>query len=121
MGLGYSDDIESRLDAGMGCFSDYLPGWRDIIEELNYDLSKIDPGYVIDQIKEKFAELRYYVTASGDFGDQLWERIAEAERLSLETCMDCGAPGTLRNRGGYYIFTACDNCDDKRKVRVNAQ
>lgn len=35
-------------------------GWHSIIDQLHEDILKLDPNYVIQQIKEKFGTLRYY-------------------------------------------------------------
>ena len=39
-------------------------GWMPIIEQLDKDISAIDPDYSITQVKEKFGTLRYYARYS---------------------------------------------------------
>lgn len=57
-----------------------------------------DPVY-IDQIKEKFSALRFYV----DGGDEIISGIIRhAEFISSRTCEVTGNPGTLCNNGGWY-------------------
>ena len=57
----------------------------------------------INDIKEKFAGLRFYVSGSDDRIDTL---IEFAERMSRCTCEICGAPGTLDNGSG-WMKTKC--------------
>jgi len=80
------------------------PGWSDIILDLHMKLVKEHPDYVIHQVKEKFAGLRYYV---GGMTDKGHEYIMEAEGLSEITCEECGRPGKLRQHN-YWIRTLCD-------------
>jgi len=80
------------------------PGWSDIIYDLHKKLLEENPDYVIHQVKEKFAGLRYYI---GKMTEQGHEYIREAEELSLQTCEECGRPGKLRTKN-YWLRTLCD-------------
>lgn len=63
----------------------------------------------IDQIKEKFGVLRFYV--SGAVGDYMMEAIMEAESLSARTCERCGAEGVVCvSRAGFWLKTLCPEC-----------
>ena len=64
---------------------------------------------VADQVKEKFGTLRFYYTG----GDETIEgMVSMAEGLTKKTCEDCGCPGS--SRGGGWIRTLCDTCDNKK-------
>lgn len=90
-------------------------GWRNILLELDADLTKIDPNFKYVQIKEKFGGLRVYVESSQDrFFDPLWDRIREAERRSYKTCEVCGHPGELR--GGGWLKTLCEAHAEGKKM-----
>lgn len=57
------------------------------------------------QVKEKFATLRYYMSASTD---KMEDMIREAEQESAVTCEECGQPGVCRSGG--WLKTLCDKC-----------
>jgi len=110
------ENLQKRVDAGMGCGSFIPDGWFDIVVKLNEDITKIDPYYKVDQIKEKFGTLRYYVTLSeettGDDYDRINDLIYEAENKSSVTCDQCGAPANL-DSSGHWLRTICDECKNK--------
>jgi len=53
-------------------------GWVPIVEQLDKDISELDPDYNITQVKEKFGTLRYYCDYSepelplGITGEEVW-------------------------------------------------
>jgi len=58
---------------------------------------------VIEQVKEKFGELRFYYTG----GDEVINGMVRmAESMSSVTCEECGVPGKLRGSG--WVKTVCD-------------
>lgn len=57
------------------------------------------PAVKIDQIKEKYGELRFYISG-GD--EQVRGMIHMAEYLCNKTCEVTGKPGVLCVRGGWY-------------------
>lgn len=56
-----------------------------------------------DQIKEKYAGLRFYYSGGDDFIQGV---VALAENMSYTICETCSKPGKVRGKGWYY--TACD-------------
>lgn len=54
---------------------------------------------ILDQIKEKFGTLRFYVTNEDD---TIKGMIYLAEALSEKTCQGTGKPGSLHRKGGWY-------------------
>jgi len=86
-------------------------GWFDILWKL---CEAIEPlvreGFTIDQIKEKFGGLRFYVDGATD---EVYELISKTEELSYKTCEGCGKPGKP-NAGG-WIITLCDECRKKHE------
>lgn len=126
--LEYSKDIQERLKRGMGCWTseaEELKGWLPIIEDLNETLRQIAPDYVIDQIKEKFGSLRYYITlpAPEKLLEGLWERaydeIDKAERLSERTCVECGEVGSIQKVIGSYVLALCEeHLKERRESRA---
>jgi hypothetical protein len=59
---------------------------------------------VIQQIKEKFGGLRFYVNRGGD---DVSNYISFAEQMSYKTCEICGHPGERRNTG--WVKTLCNH------------
>lgn len=104
--------LNERIERGKGCGSYILDGWYDIVIRLDEAIAQIDPHYKIDQIKEKFGGLRYYVSLSGGLDDiqrdHIYRLITAAEHKSETTCDVCGEPGTRATQGRGYIATRCD-------------
>ena len=91
---------ESCMAFGLECGD----GWFDIIRELS---EKIEPlGAVASQVKEKWGELRFYVSNGTD---EIFDLIDKAEQKSAETCELCGEPG--RTTGSGWIRTHCSECE----------
>jgi hypothetical protein len=92
------------------------PGWHSIIGRLVDDLVQLGWNGVVDQVKEKFGGLRFYVEQTSD---GIQERISIARIESYQTCEMCGEPGSPR--GGGSTKTLCDRHAAGRpisKVRV---
>lgn len=71
----------------------------------------------VDQIKEKFGGLRFYVTpvnCDNYLSDSIDGMIDMAEAMSYTICEDCGKPGILRSGG--WIRTLCDEHEEKRQA-----
>lgn len=100
----FPKQIQDRIDAGIGCGSGVGPGWLDIIIELDAKIAETNPDYKIDQIKEKFGDLRFYTNEIDEAG---YDAITEAEHKSAVTCELCGAEGQSSSRGG-WIVTRCE-------------
>ncbi|WP_421949992.1 hypothetical protein [Pelagibacterium sp.] len=85
--------------------AEFASGWIDLLIGMSGWLNEhYDGHWTTSQTKEKFGGLRVY----SDRGDERSEEIiTAAEWLSEFLCEDCGAPGRLRKRGGWYR-TVCD-------------
>lgn len=91
-------------------------GWepliRELSEKLQAEVDKMPPeekeSFVVEQVKEKFGTLRYYVS---HYTDKINDLIQEAEEKSAVTCENCGAPG--KQYEGGWILTQCDGCREK--------
>ena len=101
--LEFPEDIQKRIENGIGCGAHIGKGWLPIVVKLNEQLSQIVPEYAIDQIKEKFGGLRFYTNVQDPIASKL---IHEAEDQSYETCEICGEPGTTSGKG--WIVTRCE-------------
>ena len=61
------------------------------------------PQVVIEQVKEKYASLRFYYRGGDERIDGM---VRMAEAMSEHICETCGDLGRIRGRG--WVYTACD-------------
>ncbi len=110
----FNESIARRIANGSMGGAYVGPGWREIVEDLDRVLSKLDPNYVVNQIKEKFGSLRYYtghpIKLEKGLQETFNNHIALAEELSSKTCEECGAPGKRYGIGKQFKLykTVCD-------------
>ena len=78
------------------------PGWAGIVDRLITDLLELGWDGKVSQVKEKFGGLRFYICGGTE---EMFDRIDRAESESLETCEECGEPGTLKDGG--WLRTLC--------------
>jgi len=96
-------------------------GWYEILDELCRHLeSLIDEKYpelktdfFVDQIKEKYGTLSFYVSGAND---EILNLIDEYEMVSSTRCEACGRTGKLTEINGWWV-TLCDKHIDERKIR----
>ena len=114
---------ETCMAWGFECGS----GWFDVIDILCHEIQhyvdwkskdlseeeKEDLQVVATQVKEKFGTLRFYY-GGGD--DVIEGMVMMAESLTHRTCEECGCPG--ERRGGGWIKTLCNKCDEERKIKL---
>lgn len=97
-------------------FAGVGPGWRDLVRKLIRDLWLEGWDGQLDQIKEKFGGLRFYI---GGATDVAYDLILKAENLSYTVCESCGRPGKCRNDRGWQI-TLCGPHYCLRRLRQKA-
>lgn len=103
---------------------DIGPGWREMLdktcENINFIMEQSHIIIIADQVKSKFAGLRFYYHVVNDphykefnpkWNDIFDLIINEAESRSYHTCEDCGDWGQIRKTG--WDYTLCDICFDK--------
>ena len=95
---------------------DEMPeGWRkafgiQMCKEIKQAIIRTDgrkglKKYHIQQIKEKFGELRWYDTGANT---EVQKIIMKYEYISSRTCIKCGRPATVQTTG--WICPYCDDC-----------
>ena len=92
-------------------------GWYDILDHLCGAITEYthDPDEVyVDQIKEKFGRLRFYLSREDDV---MHGMITLAEYMSGHTCELCGAPGKTRDVS--WFVTLCDEHYQARIGRIS--
>ena len=91
-------------------------GWYDILDHLCGAITQYthDPDEVyVDQIKEKFGRLRFYLSREDDV---MHGMITLAEYMSGHICETCGERG--KTRGGSWMVTLCDEHHEARIARL---
>jgi hypothetical protein len=93
-------------------YFDINEGWVELVADLDRRIKTICPNYVVEQVKEKFGGLRYYVTIPDGLPEAahtaIRSLIRQAEEMSYIICEQCGADGSLRKHGWWRTF--CDKC-----------
>jgi hypothetical protein len=86
------------------------PGWHPLIYETLDTIQSIADRDGLDleitEIKEKFGELRIYMSS---YIPEIEEIIATATAKSRRMCEECGRPGEITNRSG-WLMTHCEVC-----------
>lgn len=118
--LLYADRHKSVMETAM-CWGFPGDGWYHLLNDLSAELEHLIREWVSEhgtenhprasQVKEKFGTLRFYMTGETD---EMEDLIDEAEKLSAETCEDCGRTGELRDSFG-WLATLCKTCFEKWK------
>lgn len=72
---------------------------------------------IVQQVKEKFGSLRFYLDHTKD--DTISELIRFAENMTFNTCEKCGALGKLHKNG--VVFVSCDKCKDKSWIDIKEE
>lgn len=92
-------------------------GWYQMIWDIDYQLTMIDPSYKIFQIKEKFGELRFYFDSKDARKYYMMTDIVEKyEAQSTSVCEETGLPGELmKNSKGLYKTLNRENAPEDFK------
>lgn len=111
--IGNLNEIESlRNDA---------TGWRGLIDGLVHVLSKFECDITVEQVKEKFGGLRFYVYIDSNAHEHdalhghRW--IETAEEASFLLCYVCGAGVTHQGSGSWVRFFCAEH--DTHHVMAN--
>ena len=111
-------------------------GWYELIRDLCREIAGVcaqagrENDLVVDQVKEKYGELRFYfhleggtVEENAPLNHRLYDMIERYEETSKQVCELCGAPGKLRElklRGGMVWYqTLCDEHYASRQEKLN--
>ncbi|MFV8275804.1 hypothetical protein [Mycobacteroides abscessus] len=85
-------------------------GWVSLMTELHAALVEVSPDFSYAQIKQKWGELRVYVSGATAEARDL---IAAAEVASRTVCEMCGEPGKpCSSRGGWYRALCPEHADE---------
>ena len=87
-------------------------GWYDILDHLCGALLTYtygDEEIYVDQVKEKFGRLRFYLSKEDDV---MHGMVSMAEHMSGQICETCGERG--KTRDGSWFVTLCDKHHEER-------
>lgn len=90
------------------------PGWKFLIDKVMQVLEKErseGAQIEIDQVKEKFGTLRFYVSGGSQ---KLSEIVDWAEEESCHMCENCGSREINVTTEGGWMKTLCKNCREKK-------
>ena len=89
--------------------------WHPLIKDALTRIEALgNANLTVLQVKEKFGGLRIYLSLSSTEADAI---ITAAEAEASETCEECGSKEDVKLRGGGWLRTLCDPCEEKRKKR----
>lgn len=112
------DQIRSEFPFTKNSAMSFDNGWNqlvyDLCEEIDclLDSEYMRETFIVEDIKEKYGGLRYYVSGATNL---IYDTIDRYEALSYNTCEVCGKQGKLRDYG--WMRTLCDEhyTDDLKK------
>lgn len=100
MGTKQPDPLDALDDYRAEGASIGVPrGWVLLMLELHVELVEASPDLRYEQIKQKWGELRIYVSGATPEARDL---ITAAELRSRTVCEECGQPGSPCQRRGWY-------------------
>lgn len=102
------------------CGADVGLGWTPIVEEALEEMVEAGWDKQLDQIKQKFCELRIYASRcnkNGEIVDAVSKAINVAAKKASIACEDCGAPHGLEvPRSGSALCPACRENRNQEKA-----
>jgi hypothetical protein len=105
-----------------GCDGIVGSGWVPILERRAVDLKALGWNGGVDQIKEKFGGLRFYLTPHAIpemHREAASARISQAMQESYKTCEQCGTTEQVTtgySPGRSWIDTLCTGCNPHHGV-----
>ena len=103
----YREDKGPIVEAG---YFAYRQGWYELTKNLIDELITLGWDKRINQAKEKFGGLRFYIETTPEGGNEI---IRKYEDLAYKTCEKCGKEGVLRKGG--WLLTLCDEHAEGRE------
>lgn len=82
-------------------------GWYQIIDDLCSKIEETGIDVKVEQVKEKFGGLRFYIRNGSE---QIYDLIQKAEWEAEKTCEACGAPGKMSTKKR-WLKTVCEEHD----------
>jgi hypothetical protein len=100
------EELKKKILPGYWPSIDVDEGWYQLVLDCDRELTQIDPGYQIVQIKQKFGGLRYYFESSlSSAGKAMDDVVTKYEAVAAVTCEATGNPGVLMRSEGGWVKT----------------
>lgn len=113
-----TEDQMAQFYERRGAYPECLAGWYQLILDLDAKISSIEPGYKVDQVKEKFGGLRFYydqMSIDDDSRERVDKLVDAAEAKAFTTCEVCGvSDSTVTTSGPSWVKTLCTEHREKR-------
>lgn len=117
----------ARITANPGQLLLLPEGWRDLLEKMAEEVSRVDAQVRFSQVKEKFGNLRAYTIRSAIQTeivevDEIQEIILKYERAATKICGHCGNDAHPIKAAWQVEFqkvwphAVCDKCATVREV-----
>ncbi len=98
-----------RIPDGWGRMVGCDRGWYPLVAELDHDLARLDPSYVVLQVKEKWGVLRLYFETAPEVTAAMQALVDRATEASRGICELCGEGGMLME-DYLRVKTLCPRC-----------
>lgn len=93
------EKLKEKISPPFGKYIDVDEGWYQIVIDCDKELTEIDSNYIVIQIKQKFAGLRYYFEQSDVYDGEALSKmnavVKKYEAIAATTCEATGLPGVL--------------------------
>jgi hypothetical protein len=100
------EELKKKILPGYWPSVDVDEGWYQLVLDCDRELTQIDPGYQIVQIKQKFGGLRYYFESLlSSAGKAMDDVVTKYEAVAAVTCEATGNPGVLMRSEGGWVKT----------------
>ncbi len=100
------EELKKKILPGYWPSIDVDEGWYQLVLDCDRELTQIDPGYQIVQIKQKFGGLRYYFESSLSSARKAMDDVVtKYEAVAAVTCEATGNPGVLMRSEGGWVKT----------------
>jgi len=109
----YPYQFNNPKSLGISFARGWFKGFAELCAEIDAILCVDKRGFVWAQVKEKFGSARFHFDIVGRSGKnvkiarQIQELVFQAANRTAKQCIVCGAPGEMRNDGG-YVLCLCD-------------
>jgi hypothetical protein len=114
--------IEGCCFTGFECGEGWFGVLHELLDKLERRIAenpdkylKAEVPFQIDQIKEKFGGLRFYI-AGHPIDEDVWDWIIEAEEKCWNTCEICGKPGEhCSTKSKMWLKTLCSEHAEQKE------
>lgn len=117
------EQVAERLAAACACYRNVdcgvwcPPGWEMPVRCLGQMLDAL-PGVSVTQVKEKFGQLRVYLSAGAERDREYDTAAAMVDLVAVicaDTCQECASTRGVTT-SGKWVLTLCGECRARREA-----